>query len=97
MTADRTMENLFRTCSIDEFWIRAKVEYAYLGQKAINKLLQFATTYLSESAFSTMTVIKTKFRNRLDSENAIILAVSNIAPRIELLSVEALKRGHTFN
>lgn len=96
LVADRTMQNLFGTCSVDEFWLRAKVEYADLAERAITILVQFSTTYLSETAFSAMTVIKTKYRNRLDAENAMILAISNIQPRIDKLSLDALRRAHTL-
>lgn len=36
-----------------------------LGQKALEQLLPFASTYLCEASFSATTVIKTKQRNRL--------------------------------
>lgn len=71
---------------LEEFWIRMKAEYAELSEIAIKLLLNFTSTYLCETSFSAMTVIKTKQRNRLNAENAMRIAISNIEPRIKRLA-----------
>lgn len=96
LISDRTMKNLFESIPLDQFWLQAETEYTNLGRKAIDKLLQFSTTYLCESAFSSMTIIKTKIRNRLDAEHAMLLAISNIQRRIDELSRALSRRKHTF-
>ena len=48
-------------------------------------ILPFATTYLAETAFSAVTVIKTKARNRLVIHNDLRMALTNIPPNIEEL------------
>lgn len=63
-----------------------KAEYAELSEIAIKLLLNFTSTYLCETSFSAMTVIKTKQRNRLNAENAMRIAISNIEPRIKRLA-----------
>lgn len=90
------MKNLFEASELEEFWIKIQKDFSSLSRKALDKLLQFATTYLCESAFSDLTVIKTKQRNRLDAQNAMILAISTIVPRFDELSKKVLKETHTF-
>lgn len=96
LTSDPTLKNLFETSELDEFWLKIENQYSELSKKAINKLLQFSTTYLCETAFSTLTLIKTKQRNRLDAGKATILAISGIEPRFKELSKTGHERKHTF-
>lgn len=51
-------------------------------------ILPFATTYLSETAFSALVTIKTKARNRLDVHSDFRLAVTKVTPDIPLLAQE---------
>lgn len=88
------MRNLFDQTDLDEFWLKMQEKYSTLSRKAVNKLLPFTTTYLCETGFSTMSVIKTKQRNRLDAEDAVILAISKIEPRMEQLSKHVLTQSH---
>lgn len=75
----------------------ARDDYGELGQTAINRLLQFATTYLCESAFSTMAFLKSKYRNRLMAEHAMFMAITKIEPRIPQLSEKVFKQTHTYD
>lgn len=77
---------MFESLPLDEFWIKMKAEYDNLSRKAIQILLHFSSTYLCESAFSSMTIIKTKQRNRLDAESSLRVALSDIEPRIKTLA-----------
>jgi len=53
---------------------------------ALNVLLSFSTTYLRKTTFSALTLIKSKYRSTLKNiEDALHPAVSNIAPRFNLL------------
>lgn len=97
LASDPTIKNLFQSIPLEEFWMKARNEYAELSVKAVNKLLLFSTTYLSEYAFSAMAMIKTKYRNRMNAENAMILAITNIQPRIDELSKSVHRRKQTFN
>lgn len=49
-------------------------------------ILPFATTYLSETAFSALVTIKTKARNKLDVHNDFRLAITKITPDIPSLA-----------
>ncbi|KAJ8369595.1 hypothetical protein SKAU_G00096230 [Synaphobranchus kaupii] len=51
-------------------------------------ILPFATTYLSETAFSALVTIKTKARNRLDVHSDFRLAVTKVTPDIPKLAQE---------
>ncbi|GFW33091.1 zinc finger BED domain-containing protein 5 [Trichonephila clavipes] len=63
--SDTSMESLFKTTPLNDFWCRIRDEYPMLGKMALNILLPFPTTYLCETGFSTYAATKTKYRNRL--------------------------------
>ncbi|KAL0829821.1 hypothetical protein ABMA28_003304 [Loxostege sticticalis] len=85
MSADETLQADFKTMSLIDFWAARQAEYSELSRKAVNFLLPFATTYLCESGFSHLVMIKTKFRNRLDAESELRLKLTKITPKIESL------------
>jgi len=64
-SSDKGLESTFNSMSNSEFWTRMKNEYPNLNEIAMRFLLCFSTTYLCETAFSAMTVLKMKQRNRL--------------------------------
>lgn len=97
LTSDPTKRNLFATVELDTFWLTMENEFGLLSRKAIDKLLLFSTTYLCESAFSAMSIIKTKHRNRLDAENAMFLAVSTIEPNIKKLAKNVFDNVRKFD
>lgn len=74
--------------SIDKFWIKTKNEYPSLYKKAMKMLVPFATTYLCETGFSSITVIKNKFRNRLSVISPLRFSLTNLKPTIEKLIEE---------
>ena len=68
------------------FSLSLKVQYPVLADLAIRVLLPFVSAYLCESAFSTLTSIKTKYRaSIIDVETALRPAQTNIEPRFALL------------
>ena len=60
LSSHKGPENTFNSMSNSEFWIRMKNEYPNLHEIAVRFLPCFSTTYLCETAFSAMTVLKTK-------------------------------------
>ena len=70
---------------LTDFWLSLESEYGELSRIAGMILIPFASTYLCETAFSAMTAIKTKGRNRLSVEGDLRVALSKIQPRIDLL------------
>ena len=63
-----------------------KEVFPTIRRKAIDILLQFSTSYNYEQAFTYLTSIKSKDRNRLLSiENEIHVCLSKVRPRIKYL------------
>lgn len=86
LTSDTTLRLRFSQVPVHEFWIEIKSEYPLLSEMAMNKLLPFCTTYLCESAFSTLTYIKSKYRSTLiNVENLLRPALTQIEPRFNYL------------
>jgi len=48
----------------------------------------FATSYLCEAGFSAVAVIKSKYRNKIDTERDMRVAISNIALRFDKMYIE---------
>jgi hypothetical protein len=70
----------------DVFWISIRKEYPVISAKAVNILLLFSTSYFCEQAFSCLTNVKSKERNRLLSvEEELRVCLSKIRPRIQHL------------
>ena len=63
-----------------------KNKYQNLHEITMGFLLYFSTTYLCETAFSAMPVLKTKRRNRLQLSDCLRLAITSIHPRINKLT-----------
>ncbi|XP_068115889.1 zinc finger BED domain-containing protein 5-like [Hyperolius riggenbachi] len=86
LRCDRTLKLRFTELPLDKFWISIKEEYPEIHTKAVNILLQFSTSYMCEQAFSCLTCIKSKARNRLLSvEDEMRVCISKVRPRIDAL------------
>jgi hypothetical protein len=53
---------------LTDFWISVKDEYPLLSGKAQRILIPFAMSYLCEAGFSTVAVIKSKYREKFNVE-----------------------------
>ena len=73
--------NDFSSMSVTQFWIKCLQSYPILSGSALC-FLPFPTTYLCETGFSSLLVIKSKYRNRLDAEDDLRCALAKTAPRI---------------
>ena len=81
---DGNIKQLHRKMPLDEFWIKIQNEYPNIGEKALVILLRFSTTYLCETAFSVLTNLKTRKRERLlVVEKEMQVALLNVRPDIE--------------
>ena len=86
LSFDSKLKLDFAVRKLTTFWLGLKVEYPVLADLAIRVLLPFVSTYLCETAFSTLTSIKTKHRASIkDVETALRPALTNIEPRFDLL------------
>ncbi len=93
LAADEGLKMSFKTTpSLASFWIKVKAEYPELTEIALKTLLPFPSTYLCESGFSTMSIIKTKERSKMYINSPIRLALSSIEPRLDKLTKK--KQAH---
>ena len=65
------------------FWVSIHLIYPTVSEYVIQQLIALATTWLCEAAFSAMSVLKTKHRNRLDVEHDLRLSLSKITPQFQ--------------
>jgi hypothetical protein len=82
LSSDVTLVSKHKTQSLSQFWISLEKEYPSLSYRAIKLSVVFSTTYLCEKTFSTMSVIKTKQRNRMDVNAALRLSETTLEPRL---------------
>ncbi|XP_041092237.1 SCAN domain-containing protein 3-like [Polyodon spathula] len=88
VSSDRGLKMRCSETTLSQFWCDVEKEYSDLGKHALNELLPFGSTYLCEVTFSSMTIIKTKHRNRLNLEKSLITAVATLSPRLTKLMSE---------
>ena len=74
----------FNATSLENLWCSQQYSYQSLAKQAISTLIPFATTYRSEAAFSALVTIKTKQRNRLDSQHGMRVALSKTQPQFSV-------------
>ena len=74
---DSGAKALFQSASLHSFWCKMLQSYSCLSEKVIWLLMPYPSTYLCEQSFSTMVVMKTKHRNRLEIEKDMIVALSS--------------------
>ncbi|KAL4089671.1 hypothetical protein QTP88_024670 [Uroleucon formosanum] len=85
---DSTLEFEFHEKELSEFWLRRQQEYPLISKAALLILIPFASTYLCETAFSQLQIIKNQHRSCLSQhslEANLRIAVSNITPDINML------------
>ena len=85
---DSTACDIYCEKSLSQFWCDMSELYPQISKLAFRILLPFATTYLCESGFSTLSHIKTKERNRLKVKYDMRLALSNTQPQISRLAAQ---------
>lgn len=79
LSTDKILEQKYQVHknNMSRFWLEIREEYPILSENALKLLLPFGTTYLAESGFSNMVVIKTKLRNRLDISSAMRISLTS--------------------
>lgn len=60
MTTSWDLKMKFEALSLSNYWMYVRNDFPILAESALKCLLPFATTYLCESGFSTLKVLKTK-------------------------------------
>ena len=79
LTSDLTLKSIYNPNLLISFWIKARAESPLVGCKVLRVLVPFATPYLCEYDFSAVAVIKSKYRNKIDIEREMRVAISYIA------------------
>ena len=74
-TSDATKTD-FSSMSVTKFWIKSLQSYSVLTEIALHLILPFPTTYLCETGFSSLLVIKSKYRSGLVAENDMRCALA---------------------
>ena len=94
MRFDSDARALFDQMPLTRFWCKMRPTYPRLSDLSLKILLPFPITYACESGFSSMVVIKTKYRSRLNLEPDFRCALAKTRPRLGKL-VEAQQQHPT--
>ncbi|CAK1586304.1 unnamed protein product [Parnassius mnemosyne] len=76
-----------------EFWSSVSHEYRAISFAPLRVLLPFTTSYLCETVFSAVSVIKNKYKSKINVEKKMCVAISKLEPRFEKLCSE--KQAHS--
>ncbi|KAM5251205.1 zinc finger BED domain-containing protein 5-like [Hipposideros larvatus] len=68
----------FSTMPVTKFWIKCLQSYPALSKTMLRLLLPFSTTYLCETGFSSLLVIKSKYRSRLVVEDDLVVLLQRL-------------------
>ena len=91
LQADIALREHFEATDSATFWLQIVPETMFpcLTKIALHTLTMFGSTYSCETAFSTMNIIKTKYRSRLTNEHlhmSMRMALTPFKPRFKLLA-----------
>lgn len=94
LQADVALKEQFVRSDPFTFWLQMVPETAFPGLRkvALHILTMFGSTYNCEAAFSTMNIIKTKYRSRLTNEHlhmCMRIALTPFKPRFKILARQA--------
>lgn len=92
LSCDSSLKLQYDKDKLLEFWSSVSPEYRAISTAALKVLLPFATSYLCETGFSAVAVIKNKYRSKINVEKEMRVAISNLEPRFEKLCSE--KQAH---
>jgi hypothetical protein len=77
-----------------EFWVGIGGEFVHLSMKPLNILLPFATSYLCETEFSTVTAVKTKQLYKMNLENDLRAPFKN--SELDMISYVYVQSGNSI-
>lgn len=67
-TNDSTVKSEYPRLSLPDLWVKVLPVHLKISHEAFSVLISFSSTYLCESAFSSLLRRKTKAHNKLESE-----------------------------
>ncbi|XP_038158921.1 SCAN domain-containing protein 3-like [Cyprinodon tularosa] len=94
LQANVALKEQFARTESTTFWLQMVSETAFpdLKKVALFILTMFGSTYSCEAAFSTMNIIKTKYRSKLTNEHlhmCMRMALTSFKPRFKMLAGQA--------
>ena len=85
----------FQNTDLQAFWIAQLSDAPTLGERALDILTSFSTTYLCEKGFSTVMGLKTKKRNRLSVQNDARMALMLRSQELQHWPCRCSRNRHT--
>ena len=85
MVNDSSAHDIYEKESLVSFWCKMSISYPMVAEEPLRALLLFPSTYLCEAGFSSLLLIKSKLRSRLNVEADLRCALSTTAPRLTRL------------
>jgi hypothetical protein len=82
---DSTVKDAYQEKTLEDFWCHMMKSYPIVTRISLHAILPFSTTYLCESAFSSLLALKTKQRNRLLIEDDLRCTLADRVPRFDVL------------
>ena len=80
------LKEQFSKTALSRLWVSTLPSKPVLAKETLKALLPFATMYLCEQGFSTLTVVKTKYRNALQPADDMRCALTQLTPNFDALS-----------
>ena len=65
---------------IAQFWFKCLQSYLIFSEGVLRFLIPFSTTYVCETVFSSLLVIKSKYRSRLNAEIGLGCVLQRLSP-----------------
>ncbi|VVC33940.1 Hypothetical protein CINCED_3A007429 [Cinara cedri] len=88
LSSDSASKSKLASSSLPEFWITMKKQYPIVANKAISILIPFDSSYLCETGFSALAVIRGRLRE-------MRIALSKFTPRFD--NIIQKKQAQTFH
>ncbi|XP_072395038.1 zinc finger BED domain-containing protein 5-like [Diabrotica undecimpunctata] len=85
LSCDSSVKLQYDKDKLFEFWSSLSHEYHAISAAALKVLLPFATSYLCETGFCAVAVIKNKYRSNVNLENEMRVAISKLEPWFQKL------------
>ena len=82
---DSTPNLSFEELSFPKFCCQVASEYPIVYEEALTIIIPFSSSYTRELGFSALAFMKDKYKNRLDAEYSVRLALSDAEPQFQKL------------
>ena len=85
LKSDSSLKLSFGKLSLPKFWCQVPNEYPILNEEALKITIPFPNSCLCEMGFSIPAFMKDKYKNRLNAEPRLRLALSDVELRFQKL------------